>query len=188
MKITNVTELLDKPPEPAQKKKGGRPRKVLTYLEAQKLPDGETRKLQAAILALMENGTCINVSQACRMLSLSPMAGHYWKRYDKDFSFAVALANEVAADTLELKIVAEGRDTATMSLLKGKRPEYRDNYKADLNNPRLMSLLEELRKTGREGMKKVPAPETKTEDKDGITRRNTENSKRNDGNSDGGGI
>lgn len=146
MEIKKANDLLS--PRPAPKKKGGRPRKPLSIAYGKTLTPDEILTCKIRILELLEQGKARTVTEACEVLQIPAIRAHGWARTDKEFAESVQLAREIVADQVEANLIGNRNVIAQIFLLKGYRPKFRDNYKAELDNPNLLKLLEELKAIG----------------------------------------
>lgn len=110
------------------------------------------------IVDLIDTGTVKTVSEAARILGLSPTRVHEWGRTDTIFRNIVRLARKVMADKLFEELYNTDPDakmpavTAKIFLLKGLDPEFRDNYKVlEIKDEKVQKMLDELRNLGKKG-------------------------------------
>ena len=84
------------------------------------------------LLSLMEVGECHTVSQAAERMGIP--ARFVWRMAFKDQDFGVLIRQaqivlrQIKADKLEQEIADSGNIIGKIFLLKGYRPEFRDNY------------------------------------------------------------
>lgn len=142
-----------KKPKPAPKQMG-KPRTYLKVLP--EYPPEEMKIIKLRILQLMCTGEYSTVRRACADVELpdgsigfNPVLAHMWRERDRDWNKQLKMAKEVVADILEEKLLASRNDVAAIFMLKGIRPEYRDNHKIQLGDDNTKSLLEELRALGK---------------------------------------
>ena len=146
-------------------RKKGRPRKKPLLTVLKEIDPKEVLRLQKEMVRLIESGRCSTLSQAAKEVRISPAMAHAWKRMSKDFDTALSLAREVVADGLEQDLLGGESATAKYNMLKGLRPEYRETFNVNIRNPRLESLLEELKKiTEAATPTPPPIPPEKVED------------------------
>jgi hypothetical protein len=100
------------------------------------------------ILRLMADGLAKNVTEACKKLNLQPARVHGWAKTDKDFKEMLDAVYEVIADEIETGFLTGKNDIPKMMMLKGIRPQYRDNYKVDLSTEKVEQMLADLKKLG----------------------------------------
>lgn len=122
-------------------------------------PTEEIFRLKKEILRLFDERQVSNLSQAAEQLSISKMRVHSWRKSDPEFAKQLDVAEELLADDLEIALrecKTAAQVTAIIFLLKGLRPQkYRDNYKFEVENPKVQELLSEIKRLGE------PAPEPK---------------------------
>lgn len=126
-----------------------------------KFTDEQILDLKYEILKLMTEGGCATVTEACKVLKLNPALVYSWSQNDPDFKSMVRMTHEVAADELEAKFRTHPNFIPGMMLLKGYRPQFRDNYKEPPSSLDLMKLLEELRNLGNKKESGEPVTDTK---------------------------
>lgn len=123
-----------------------------------KYTDEQIVEFKEKIVDLIDTGTVKTVSEAARMLGISPTRVHEWGRTDTIFRNIVRLARKVMADKLFEELYNTDPDakmpavTAKIFLLKGLDPEFRDNYKVlEIKDEKVQKMLDELRNLGRQG-------------------------------------
>jgi len=113
------------------------------------------------ILKMIYEEDVYTIAAACDILKLrtgadvSPTRVHYWAKNDPDFASAIQSAKESLGDKLEVELAEHANFIPKMMILKGIRPEYRDNYKFNFEDSKTKELLEELRKLGRRETKVI---------------------------------
>ncbi len=153
MEILQVNDII-----PETKRPRGIPRKGLTLDFGSKLAPEQILKFKKEILKLIEDRKANTPSKAAKILNISPSMVHAWMIDDKVFNQAVILTKEVVADWIEEDIIEGGAATSKINVLKGIRPEYRDNYNINIRNPKLEELLAELKTIGQKSSVKPPEP------------------------------
>ncbi len=129
-------------------KKSGLTKVVLEYKKP--LRDAQIIELKSQILELLTDGTCKTISEAAKKIGINPARVWDWSGNDKDFYEALEIAHQITADNIEASFLANPQwYIPNMMLLKGYRPQFRDNYKGEAKNSKLESLLEELRQVSK---------------------------------------
>ena len=142
-----MSRVLAKTQPTLPKNKGGRPRKVVSYVPDTSPQRREMRKKQ--ILELLIRGHAQTLTEAAEKVDLSPLTAHKWQRGDPQWAAALDLAREVMADRLETelsRVKSVQESTAIMFRLKVLRPEYRDSYRAPKSESATTELLEDLKR------------------------------------------
>jgi len=107
-------------------------------------------RFKMLILDKLESGEAFTLSEAANQIGIMPVRAYSWSKYDPDFREMIALARQVRADRLEMELTNSNNIVAKIFILKGLRPEFRENYKVEVSDTRFVDLLEELRRLGRE--------------------------------------
>ena len=128
------------------RKKPGRPRNPTKIRE--KMPPGEMLKVKEAVLLLIEAEEADNITEACRIIGISPLKVYHWAENDAEWAGRVRQAQNIKADRLEADLDNMNNPVARIFRLKKLRPEYRDSYKFDITSEPLEKLLKELRELG----------------------------------------
>jgi len=134
--------------------------------------DAEIVAIKTNVIELMDSGQVSNLSQAAEKLSMSKMKLYWWKYVDPEWTKRLDQVNQLIADRLEKEIeeaLIEGKPitmpyvTARIFRLKALRPDkYRDNFRFEVVDGKMMQLLMELKKAGQEEPQKQIS-ETKVE-------------------------
>jgi hypothetical protein len=139
----NITE------EDVKTERRGRPRRVSMPFSFPhiRLP-ADVHRAKVKVLELMESNPTeySTVTQAARKLGINPTQIHTWILNDANFRAAIKMINEVLADANEQYLQSSKNIVAHIFLLKGRRPEFRDNYRVDVQNTKLEELLTQLNK------------------------------------------
>lgn len=99
------------------------------------------------ILRLIGLGEAKTLSDAARQLGVNPTQPHSWAEADPEFAQLYRQARQVIADQIEKELIESENIIAKIFLLKGYRPEFRDNYKTiEIHDTRTRQLLEDLRR------------------------------------------
>jgi hypothetical protein len=136
---------------PKVPKKMGRPPKLKNQFSsdiARVVKADEVLLRKVEILELISSGTCINITAAAEKLGISPGAVYMWSIRDPDFGELLKMAQETFTDKLEQELATHSNFIPRMMVLKGRRPIYRDNWKAAPDSQQLVNLLSELKKLG----------------------------------------
>jgi len=124
-----------------------------------KLPPEQVLRIKVKILEQMVADAPTTLTSAARKLGIDPIKAHNWVQTDRGFGELVKMTREVVADQIEEEFWKHANFIPKMMVLKAYRPEFRDNYKVDLNNERLEELLKELREAKHEPAQDTPAVE-----------------------------
>lgn len=157
-----------RPPIDPKKRSRGRPKGSLSRvgttrllakqsLEAFKpIPSEQVAGLKAEILNVLDMGIAETLSDAARRLAIRPSQAHNWLATDDNFRKLYNQAREVLADRLERELLSSDNVIAKIFLLKGLRPQYRDNFHVDITDNRTRELLDELRRLGNPALPQPP--------------------------------
>lgn len=128
------------------------------------MKDAAIIEAKGKIIALLDEGHIRNLSQAARLLGLSPMQLYSWKRNDIKWAEQVGHTDQLIADRLEEELeqaLVEGKTismpyvTARIFRLKALRPKiYKDNFKLEVSDVSMKTLLTDLRNLGKQEPKK----------------------------------
>jgi hypothetical protein len=151
------------PNKPGSKKPGPKPGRA-KYQE-DKTPDDEKLRIKYQIVEMLDSRVVDNLSQAADMLGISRLRLYQWKRRDSEWADLLNLADELIADDLEQRIAnvkTVPECTSLIFRLKALRPDkYRDNYKFDVRDSRVLEHLAELKKLGKQArVQEVAEPDS----------------------------
>jgi len=143
-------------------KRVGRPRSASAPMR-DSYNEEDTRLIKLRVIALLCTGGHPTLRSAARVVEMpdgstgiAATTLHNWKALDKNFAAEVKLAKEVVADYLEEKLLGDRNTVAAIFMLKGIRPEYRDNAKLIVEDGKTQELLAELRKLGADQKAELP--------------------------------
>ena len=114
--------------------------------------DKQVVEYKDEIIRLLDTLECKTISEAARKCGISPNLPYHWEQNDESFREHLGQTKKVLADSL-IDDLLKTDDTskmphviAKMFLIKGLRPEFRDNYKIlELKSTKASELLKELR-------------------------------------------
>lgn len=112
------------------------------------LPRDQMRDLKRKITDLLESRTAKRLTDAAKMVGLSPRKAYQWKYEDKDWQNELRIIDQIEADELENELEINKsvvRGSAIAFRLKKLRPEYRDNYRFVVTDYGLKDLITELK-------------------------------------------
>ncbi len=161
---------------------GGRPKgsKNLTPEEkrikqlSEKLPPESTKAAKVlatktAIIQLLETRQAENLSDAADMLGISKLQTYRWQRNDLEWAATVKAAGEIIADRLENELLASEVNGKPISMpyvlarmfrLKAIRPAlYKEKYPINVEDSKMVDLLNEIKKIGQKPAITVSKPE-----------------------------
>ena len=115
-------------------------------------------QLKEEILAIIDLGVAETLADAARKAGVSPSEAWSWASTDEKFMRRYQQAREVVADRIEAELLQSNNVIAQIFMLKGLRPQYRDNYKLTVTDDRTKAILEELRRLAKE-QEPAPLPE-----------------------------
>ncbi len=112
-----------------------------------KIDDEKKNLLKARMLMLLEQESVNTLADAAHSCGILATTAYKWRQDDENFRSALELIKEVLADANEAYLQSSKNVVAHIFLLKGRRREFKDNYKEGETNTKLEKLLEELKKT-----------------------------------------
>jgi hypothetical protein len=134
---------------------GGRPKGVKnkkSQILVDETPLDIILRSKRETLNLFDRREVDNISQAAEKLGVSKLRMHAWRRADPEWAKQLEVAEELIADELEVELRAcknPAQVTALIFRLKGIRPQkYRDNFKFEVENPRVQEILAEIKRLG----------------------------------------
>lgn len=144
MKARKPESLIVNTPKPAPKPGPGRPVKFFKFdLEAE-IPKSEVNDFKRQVIEQLGNGLASTPTEAADLIGLQAIQVRKWLKEDKSFSEACRMAREVLGERLLSELRLSKNDIAKFFLIKGIFPEYRDNYKPNMIDSKLESLLKQL--------------------------------------------
>jgi len=111
--------------------------------------DDEILAIKVDILELLSAGDAQTVAAAARKLGVQPVRVYGWAKEDEDFWDCVKLAQQVQADGIVAEFLEHKNFIPKMMLLKAWRPEFRDNFKVQVESSEMKNLLNELKEAGK---------------------------------------
>lgn len=135
-----------KPGDPDYKKPG---RKPGSSKLTEQMTDAQILTVKRKVLDLMEERVVDNLSQASEHTGVPKFKLYRWRAEDTLWSKQLAQIDQVIADELEEKlnhVTTVPQTTAIIFRLKKLRPEYRDNFKLEVVDSKMMDLLTELKR------------------------------------------
>ncbi len=132
--------------------------KLVTALEGGKKHTlAEIGQFKATMIGLMTTGKAQSVSDAAVQLEINPVIAWRWVRNDPVFKECIDAVRQVAADKLEAEFMVHANFIPKLMLLKGYRPEFRDNAPITLKSDGLEAVLKELATIARGSAPTSPA-------------------------------
>lgn len=135
-------------PKKAKGGRVGRPEGCL-LVEKRYLSKEELDNFKQELLQLMELGTCLTISEACKKVGVPSNIIWRLAKQDPQWKLLVDQARtvfrELAADQLEEEIRKNPNIIGKIFLLKGYRPEFKDNYRPINTDTKQRELLERLK-------------------------------------------
>jgi hypothetical protein len=110
-----------------------------------KMTEAQILDAKVEILRLLSDGLARNVTEACNRLHIPATKVHRWCKTDKDFGQLLDAVYEVTADNIETGFLNGKNDIPKMMMLKGIRPQYRENFKVDLSTEKVEQMLKDLK-------------------------------------------
>ncbi len=133
---------------------------------ASKLPPTPAELIVAikeAALDLIDQGKCETLAEVAAALDVSPTLLYTWQSRDPEWGSQIKHARQIIADRIEKILIHSDSPQALMFLLKGYRPEFRDNFRVELRDDKTAALLEELKALG-QAQKAASEPEKVSKD------------------------
>lgn len=132
----------------------------------EKLSFEEIHRYKTKLIDLFDRSEVKTVSEGARKLGLSPTRVRDWAKSDENFRNQIREGEKVLADGLIKELLELDPNTkmpivvAKIFLIKGFRPEFRDNFKiVEFQDRRALEILEKLRQLGiQPKVKELPAP------------------------------
>jgi transposase-like protein len=128
---------------PGYKKPGPKPSYYLPKMDAQKAIE-----LKQEIVRMLGRGEAKTLTEAAEAVGISPSLAHQWAKKDEEFRELLGVTKQVLGDRIERELIDSPNVVAKIFLLKGYKPEFRDNAKVIVTDSRITELLEELKKAG----------------------------------------
>ncbi len=120
-------------------------RKMFKPIDEHKYTDEEIFFAKQNIMDMLMKGEASSIADAARKMNIHPARAHDWCRCDKDFQALLRECKEVFADDLEVELRHHPNFIPKMMILKGYRPEFRDNARLDVKSDGLEKLIKELK-------------------------------------------
>ncbi len=136
-------------PSPSPRRKGSNI-PVPQALEGGKFrTDREIVDLKAKIINILVEGQAKTIKDAALIAGVNPVVAWSWAQHDKTFKQCLDAVHQVVADGLESQLREEKNFIPLMFLLKGYRPEFRENAKIEIKSEGVEKLLAELAEIAR---------------------------------------
>jgi len=129
---------------PGYKKPGPKLNYYLPTMEASK-----ALEYKREIVRMLGLGEVHTLTEAAEKLCISPNLPHTWAKNDMEFRQLIAVTKQVLGDKIEKELIESENVVAKIFLLKGYKPEFRDNAKVLITDNRVVELLEEIKRAGK---------------------------------------
>jgi len=106
---------------------------------------GQIAEWKAQVVTMFDEGVIETLTEGARILALRPSVLYGWMTFDHEWTAQIRQAKEAIADRIEKNLLDSTNPNAQMFLLKGYRPQFRDNFKLNVTSEALEKLLEELK-------------------------------------------